>query len=123
MLMFFIDREELMDISFKSRGLQKTCSTRKGAIKKLGHKGGTKLMQRMTELSAARTLNDISHLPPPRLHELTGNRKGQFSVDLNHPFRLLFVPNNNPIPRKKDGGLDINEIDAIQIIGIDDTHQ
>jgi proteic killer suppression protein len=123
MLIFLIDSGASMDISFRSRKLQKTCSTEKGAIKELGRKGGTKLMQRMLELSAATTLNDISHLPPPRLHELTGNRKGQFSVDLNHPYRLLFIASNNPLPRKEDGGLDKCKIDAIQIIGIDDTHQ
>ena len=112
-----------MDISFKSKKLQKTCSTKDGAIKKLGAKGGAKLMQRMLELSAATTLNDISHLPPPRLHELSGNHKGKFSVDLNHPYRLLFIPYNNPIPRKEDGGIEKDQIDAIQIIGIEDTHK
>ena len=79
-------------------------------------------MQRMTQLHAAVALSDISHLPPVRLHELTGNRKRQFSVDLEHPYRLLFVPNNKPIPVKEDGGLDMENITEIKIIEIEDTH-
>ncbi len=112
-----------MDIFFRTRKLQKICSTQKGAIKELGVNGGTKLMQRMAELNVANTLKDISHLPPPRLHELTGDRKGQFSVDLKHPYRLLFIPVNKPLPQKEDGGLDKTKIDEIQIIEIEDTHE
>ena len=78
--------------------------------------------QRMRELRAAHTLADMSHLPPARCHELKGDRKGQFSVDLQHPYRLLFVPANNPIPTKADGGLDWAGVTEIEIIEIVDTH-
>ncbi len=70
-------------------------------------------MQRLSELSAAATLSDISFLPPPRLHELSGNRKGQFPVDLDHPYRLLFIPANEPIPMRADGGMNKDKIDQI----------
>ena len=76
----------------------------------------------MMELKAAISLDDISHLPPARCHELTGNRKGQLSVDLEHPYRLLFIPANNPIPEAEDGGLDWSGVTEIEIIGIVDTH-
>lgn len=111
-----------MDIFFRTKKLQKICSTRKGAIKELGEIGGVKLMQRMAELNAANSLKEISHLPPPRLHELTGRRKGQYSVDLQHPYRLLFVPANEPLPLMDDGGLNKEKIDEIEIIDIEDTH-
>lgn len=76
----------------------------------------------MSELHAAIFLSDISHLPPARLHELTGNRNGLFSVDLGHPYRLLFIQNNEPTPVKDDGGLDKTHINKIKIIEIEDTH-
>ena len=79
-------------------------------------------MQRLSELHAAIALSDITHLPPARLHELTGNRNGQFSVDLGHPYRLLFIPKNEPTPVKDDGGLDKENINRIKIIEIEDTH-
>ena len=69
------------------------------------------------------SLSDISYLPPPRLHELTGKGKGQFSVDLQHPYRLLFIVANVPIPVKGDGGIDLNAVTEIEIINIKDTHK
>lgn len=74
------------------------------------------------ELSAAFSLNDISKLPPPRCHELIGNRKGQFSVDLEHPYRLIFIPADDPLPVLPDGGLDWSGVTEIEIIEIADTH-
>jgi len=83
---------------------------------------GRKLQQRLMELSAAASLADMLRLPPARCHELKGDRKGELSVDLEHPFRLLFVPANIPIPAKEDGGLDWAGVTEIEIIDILDTH-
>ena len=111
-----------MDIYFKTRRLQKLCSKSSDAIKTLGAKRGKKLMQRMMELAAAETLADISRVPPARCHELTGNRSGQLSVDLEHPYRLLFIPANDLISKRKEGGLDWAAVTTIEIIDIADTH-
>lgn len=111
-----------MNISFKTRKLQKTCSESAQARKHLGAKGGRKLQQRMMELKAAVDLSDISRLPPARCHELTGDRAGQLSVDLEHPYRLLFIVANNPRPELKSGGLDWEGVTEIEIIEIADTH-
>ena len=111
-----------MRIFFKTKKLQKICSEAKESSKQLGAKRGLKLQQRMMELQSAATLADISRLPPARCHELTNNRKGQLSADLEHPFRLIFIPANEPIPKREDGGLDWEGITEIEIIEIADTH-
>lgn len=111
-----------MVIYFKTKKLQKLCSKGGEAIKKLGPRGGIKLQQRMMELQAASTLADISRVPPARCHELTGNRKGQLSVDLDHPYRLLFIPANDPLPEREDGGLDWSGVTEVEIIEVVDTH-
>jgi proteic killer suppression protein len=111
-----------MEISFKNAGIQKLCSQSAVAQRKLGAKIARKLQQRLMELKAAGTLSEISRLPPARCHELKGNRKGQLSVDLLHPYRLLFVPADDPTPKKYEGGLDWSKVTDIKIIGIDDTH-
>lgn len=80
-----------------------------------------KLQQRLFELEAAGALSDISHLPPSRCHELV-NRLSVFSVDLEYPSRLLFIPANDPIPRKEDGGIDREQVTEIEILSIEDTH-
>jgi len=111
-----------MVIYFRTKRIQKICSKQNIAQMKLNVNMARKLQQRMMELQAAETLTDMAMLPSARCHELTGDRKGQLSVDLVHPYRLLFVPSNNPVPRKNDGGLDWSRVTEIMIIDIDDTH-
>ncbi|TDB39280.1 MAG: killer suppression protein [Deltaproteobacteria bacterium] len=111
-----------MRIFFRTRKLQKTCSENSESRKQLGAKCGRKLQQRMMELKAAQTLTDISRLPPARCHALTGDRAGQFSVDLEHPYRLLFIVADNPYPEQKCGGVDWDGVTEIEIIEIADTH-
>ena len=81
-----------------------------------------KLQQRLMELKAAYCLADISRVPPARCHPLSGNRDGQLSVDLKHPYRLLFIPANDPIPVTQDGGLNWAKVTEIEIVEIIDTH-
>lgn len=90
--------------------------------KKLGHKNAGKLKQRLMELGAADTLADIPHLPPARCHELKGKGAGIFSVDLEHPYRLLFIAADDTIPLLADGGIDKKQVKKIEIIEIKDTH-
>ena len=81
-----------------------------------------KLQQRLMELKAATCLADVSKAPPPRCHQLSGNLEGQLSVDLEHPYRLLFIPANDPVPVTQDGGLDWPQVTEIEIVEIADTH-
>lgn len=111
-----------MKICFSTRKLQKLCSEEREMVKKLGAKRAAKLMQRMMELEAAPTLSVISHLPPARCHELTGSDSGTFSVDLEHPYRLLFIPADDPVSLRADGGIDREQVRKIVIVEIRDTH-
>jgi len=114
-----------LDISFKSTKLEKEFNEGKRLLKIHGSRRAKVIRVRLAELRAAVSLHDLG-LPydgPGRCHELTGNRKGQLSVDLDQPYRLIFVPNHEPIPCKNDGGLDWKQVTAIMIIGIEDTHE
>lgn len=111
-----------MKIYFKTRKLQKNCSREREMKRAFGTKNAAKLGQRLFELQAAESLQEISHHPPARCHELTGKQAGQFSVDLEHPYRLLFVPADNPVPRLQDGGIDRSKVREIEIIDLKDTH-
>jgi proteic killer suppression protein len=111
-----------MILYFHTSKLQKICNTEREAVKKLGSQCARKLMQRLQELDAAECLADIARVPPPRCHELTGNRKEQLSVDLQHPYRLLFIPANDPVPQTEEGGLGWEKVTEIKIIEIADTH-
>jgi len=112
-----------MDIYFKTRKLQKLCSKKILATREFGTKSARKLQQRLMELQAAETLEDISKLPPVRCHELRGNRKGQLAVNLAEGFRLVFIPTKNPVPTKESGGLDWRQVTEIEIIAIENYHR
>lgn len=60
--------------------------------------------------------------PPYRRHRLSGNRAGQFAIDLLHPYRLIMVPYQDPIPVLEDGGVDISGVIAVEIVEIVDYH-
>ena len=113
-----------MDIKFATTKLKKELSEEKAMIKAHGSLRTKKLKIVMAMLRAAPTLAIFAPpmSPPHRCHELTGNRKGQLTVDLDHPYRLVFRANHDPLPVRSEGGLDWKQVTAIEIIEIEDTH-
>jgi proteic killer suppression protein len=73
-------------------------------------------------LASAESLAMIPPTPPERLHQLQGQRQNQFAVDLVHPYRMVFEPDHEPIPRKDDGGIDLTKVTAITFINVIDYH-
>ena len=111
-----------MEVSFASKSMQKRCSQEKALQKHWGKNLARKLKQRLAELRAATTLQDIGRTPPARCHEPKGKRKGQLSVYLEHPYRLIIKPDHSPLPRKKDGGLDWESVTKVVVIEVVDYH-
>jgi plasmid maintenance system killer protein len=111
-----------MKVYYRTKKLEKLCASEKESIKALGVERARKLRRRLVQLSAAATLAEIERVPPARCHELSQDRAGQLSVDLAHPYRLIFIPANDPVPRRRDGGLDWSAVTSIEIIEIADTH-
>jgi proteic killer suppression protein len=91
-------------------------------VREFGTENAKKIKLRMAVLVAANCLEDVPTHVPERRHQLTGNREGQFAVDLKHPFRLVFEPNHNPLPLGRDGGLDLRRVSAVSILEIEDYH-
>ncbi len=112
-----------MNISFSSTKTQKLSISKKESTKKWGVSLSKRVRQRLAELDAAETLADMSRLPPARCHELSGARKGQFSVDVSVNFRLIFKPDCVPVPKKEDGGIDLRNVFEIKVIEIEDYHE
>jgi len=113
-----------MDIIFSSKKLKKQLSESKMMAKVHSPRRVTLLKIIMTQFRAAPNLGVFAppYSPPNRCHELKGNKKGQLSVDLDHPYRLLFKPINDPVPIRPEGGLDWFQVTAIEIKGVEDTH-
>jgi plasmid maintenance system killer protein len=85
-----------------------------------------KLALRLAALRAARSLGDLwpPKSGPERCHELKGNRKDAFSVDLKQPYRLLFRPIEAEAPADRSNEQHRwQSIISIDIFAIEDTHE
>ncbi|MEO5368754.1 MAG: hypothetical protein H7833_01615 [Magnetococcus sp. DMHC-1] len=114
-----------MEVVFRNRKLEKECNSIKLLQRAYGVKQARLIANRLTALRSATNLGDF--WPPykrlGRCHELTENRSGRLSMDLDHPYRLIFKPNNDPIPQRPEGGIDWHQVTAVKIIGVEDTHE
>lgn len=79
-----------MIVSYKNTREEKFYADRKSLCYDHGERMAKKICQRIGELVAA---DNPQHLPKnARFHEHKGGRKGLFSIDLIHPFRLIVRP-------------------------------
>lgn len=99
----------------------KTAGDLRKLVQAYGKRRGELIRRRLDDLRAAETLEDTRHLPG-QYHELTGNRKGQWACGLDQPYRLIFIPHEDPIPANDDGQYQWSEIRGVEIIEIADYH-
>lgn len=81
-----------------------------------------RITMRLDLLRQADCLADVPAVPPPRRHPLSGDYQGCFAVDLSGNWRLVFRPDDDPLPFKDDGGLDLTKVKAIKIVDVVDYH-
>lgn len=86
-----------MDITYKNRKIEKICTNAKAAERTYGREIADKIHQRIDEIDAADTVEMMIQFHIGRCHPLAQNRKGQYAVDLVHPYRLVFEKNGGEI--------------------------
>lgn len=111
-----------MEIAFRMRRLEREFNDETRLVRAYGQRRANLIKIRMAILIGANNLSQVPATRPFRLHQLSGNRKGQFAIDLDHPFRLIFQPNHNPVPQLPDGGIDIQKVTDIVILEVKDYH-
>ena len=74
-----------------------TAYTASEAEKKYGLEMAEKIHQRIDEIAASDTVEEMVKFHIGRCHPLKGNRKGQYAMDLVHPYRLVFERKGNEI--------------------------
>ncbi len=108
-----------MLLTFASKKLEKQLNSEKEIRKQYGHVARP-LKNRMGALRAVANLDQVPRVPPERCHQLTGDRKGEFAVDLTGNWRLIFEP--DPAAFRDDGGIDLVAVTQIKILEIKDYH-
>ncbi len=111
-----------MEIEFATKSLQKVACDPKALRRKYGA-SADRIMLRLNQLMAYPTLADAPSIGLGRCHELKGDLKGHFTVDLKHPYRLLFKP-SGVFTCLDDGGIDLKSVTRIIIVDLHiDTHE
>ena len=111
-----------MKITFRRRKLQRQFESQRELERAHGTQVARKIAERMTVLQHAPVLLDVPGSKPERRHELAGDRKGQYAVDVGRGLRLVFEPWHDHIPIRDDGSVDLSRITAIRILEVVDYH-
>ncbi len=90
-------RGDGLQIEYKNKSIEKVCTNAREAIKKHGQRMADKIHQRIDEISAASTVEEMIEYHIGRCHQLAENRKGEYAVDLVHPYRLVFTKKGEEI--------------------------
>ena len=112
---------DVIDISWSDPKLQKSCSSDRQGRRTLGAEQWKVLQRRLVSLEAAPTLADMAGVPG-NCHQLSGDRAGQFALNLRGSYRLIFEPNHDPIPCADDGGIDRSLVTRVLITEVVDYH-
>lgn len=113
----------LLEILFSTSKLRKDCHDFERLRRRYGTRQAELIRKRLDEMADSDNLAVLGTIPQARCHELKMNRAGQLSVDLEHPYRLIFTPAHDPVPRRADGGLDWSRVTSVTILGVENTHE
>jgi Plasmid maintenance system killer protein len=91
-----------LNITYKNKKIEKICTDAKTAERSYGRQMAERIHLRVDQIEAADTVEMMIQFHIGRCHPLSQDRKGQYAVDLVHPYRLIF--------EKKDGDVQIANI-------------
>ncbi len=80
-----------MDVTFKTKKLQKQYEASREAERAYGTDVARKYIQRVGIIKQARDIDELCAMPGLRCHELKGDRKGQRAMNLTGFYRLIFT--------------------------------
>lgn len=80
-----------MEVTFRMRHLERCYTEHKIAVLEFGAEVARRYVQRINVLQAAMSVDELRHLPGLRFHALSGNREGQYAVNLDGFHRLILT--------------------------------
>lgn len=86
-----------MEVTYNNNKLEKVCTNASYAERVYGALMAEKIQMRIDQICSASCVEEMVDCRIGRCHELNGNRKGQFAVDLVQPYRLVFAVCRNEI--------------------------
>ena len=80
-----------MEVHFRTKKLQKQYESHKEAEKAYGATVARRYIGRINIIKQTHSLKELMQLPGLRCHELKGDRKGQYAINLTGYYRLIFT--------------------------------
>ena len=114
-----------MELITRNRKLRAAMSSEPECLRQFGRDMCKKLLLRIAALKAAPSLGVFwpPKSGPERCHELIGDQKGVFSMDVKQPYRLLFRPiDEDRSADRSDERERWNHIHTVELLDIKDTH-
>lgn len=111
-----------MRIEYKSRAMQKVCTSEKEMKRRYGTVRAKLLQRRLNEIENAPNLAVLQKLPGANCHLLRADRKGQWAVSLDGAYRLVFAPDHDPLPVHDSGELNVAAITNVLVLELIDYH-
>ncbi|NLX75723.1 MAG: hypothetical protein GXZ13_07885 [Synergistaceae bacterium] len=90
-----------MQIEYKNKKLKNLCTNIKVAKKELPNVEAEKLLKAIGLIEAAYSLHDVISYSPFHFHNLKGDRKGEYAIDINgrrSSYRLIIKPIDEDVP-------------------------
>ncbi|MBQ9448906.1 MAG: type II toxin-antitoxin system RelE/ParE family toxin [Acholeplasmatales bacterium] len=86
-----------MKVIYANKQIEEICTNGKIARKKYGINMANKIATRIKQLISADSVEMMVQLHWGRCHKLLNNREGQYAMDLEHPYRLIFTIKNDEL--------------------------
>ena len=80
-----------MEITYANKKVKAVCTNASEAEKQYGKKMAAKIHRHIDEITAAVSIEMLVQSRIGQCHKLQGNRKKQYAMHLEEPYRLVFV--------------------------------
>jgi len=110
-----------MKIEYKKNKLEKQLSIA-SEIKKTFGVNAKRVASRLDDIISSPNLKVLIQIPAANCHPLSGDRKGEWALDISANYRLIFEIAHNPVPRTEDGSINTLLVTDICILEIVDYH-
>lgn len=78
-----------MQVQFRTKRLEECYLQHKIAVRAFGDEVARRYIQRINTIKATRSVDELRRLPGLRFHSLTGDRQGQYAINLTGFYRLI----------------------------------
>jgi toxin HigB-1 len=109
-----------IEIRFRDLELERAFRHEDAARRRFGE-AARAFLRRVKQLEAAPTLGSLGGTPAA-CRPLSGTKDALLAVRLNDRDHLVFVPDQDPIPLLRDGGLDHSRVTQIEIWSVENVH-